>query len=45
MNVFVTGATGVMGRSLVPQLVAAGHTVAALSRAPRNRDRRAAGRA
>jgi len=36
MNVFVTGATGVIGRALVPQLVAAGHTVAALSRAPRN---------
>jgi len=36
MNVFVTGATGVIGRALVPQLVAAGHQVSTLSRAARN---------
>jgi uncharacterized protein YbjT (DUF2867 family) len=36
MKLFVTGATGVIGKALVPQLVAAGHQVSALSRAPRN---------
>ena len=39
MNIFVTGATGVLGKSLVPRLVAAGHTVSAMSRTPENDDR------
>ncbi len=34
MKVAVTGATGVIGRSAVPALVAAGHRVAALARTP-----------
>ena len=34
MRVFVTGATGVLGRHLVPGLVAAGHEVTATTRAP-----------
>lgn len=32
MNIFVTGATGVLGTSLVPRLVEAGYTVSAMSR-------------
>jgi nucleoside-diphosphate-sugar epimerase len=32
MRVFLAGATGVMGRSLVPQLVAAGHQVTGMTR-------------
>lgn len=32
MKVLLAGATGVVGRALIPQLVAAGHTVIALSR-------------
>ncbi|MBZ5595966.1 MAG: NAD(P)H-binding protein [Acidobacteriia bacterium] len=32
MNVFVTGATGYMGRRLIPRLVARGHRVQALAR-------------
>ncbi|EFH89005.1 NAD-dependent epimerase/dehydratase family protein [Ktedonobacter racemifer] len=39
MNIFVTGATGVLGKTLVPKLVAAGHTVSAMSRTPENDDR------
>ncbi len=31
---FVAGATGVLGRALVPQLLAAGHTVVGLARTP-----------
>ncbi len=31
MRIFVAGATGVIGRSLVPQLLAAGHTVTGTS--------------
>jgi nucleoside-diphosphate-sugar epimerase len=34
MQVFVTGATGALGRHLVPALVAAGHEVTATTRAP-----------
>jgi len=34
MRVFVTGATGALGRHLVPGLVAAGHHVTATTRAP-----------
>lgn len=34
MRVFVTGATGALGRHLVPQLVAAGHDVTATTRSP-----------
>jgi nucleoside-diphosphate-sugar epimerase len=34
MRVFVTGATGAVGRHLVPGLVAAGHEVTATTRAP-----------
>jgi nucleoside-diphosphate-sugar epimerase len=44
MRVFVTGATGVVGRHLVPGLVAAGHQVTAATRKPGNLARlRAAG--
>ncbi len=34
MRVFVTGATGLVGRRLVPRLLAAGHTVLCVSRDP-----------
>ena len=34
MRVFVTGATGALGRHLVPALVAAGHEVTATTRTP-----------
>jgi nucleoside-diphosphate-sugar epimerase len=34
MRVFVTGATGALGRHLVPRLVAAGHEVTATTRTP-----------
>jgi nucleoside-diphosphate-sugar epimerase len=37
MRVFVTGATGVVGRRAVPALVAAGHDVTALGRTPEKR--------
>jgi 2-alkyl-3-oxoalkanoate reductase len=33
MNVFVAGATGTLGRALVPQLVARGHEVVGMTRA------------
>ena len=36
MKVFVAGGTGAMGRRLVPQLLAAGHTVVAMTRSERN---------
>ncbi len=39
MNMSVTGATGVLGTSLVPRLVGAGYTVSAMSRTPENDDR------
>jgi nucleoside-diphosphate-sugar epimerase len=38
MRVFVAGATGVIGRSLVPQLRAAGHDVTAMTRSPERAD-------
>ncbi|WP_089177499.1 NAD(P)-dependent oxidoreductase [Bosea sp. AS-1] len=34
MRIFVAGATGAVGRSLVPRLVAKGHSVAGLTRSP-----------
>jgi nucleoside-diphosphate-sugar epimerase len=34
MKVFVAGATGALGRQLVPQLVAAGHEVTGMTRSP-----------
>ena len=34
MRVFVTGATGALGRHLVPGLIAAGHQVTATTRSP-----------
>jgi nucleoside-diphosphate-sugar epimerase len=37
-RVFVTGATGVLGRRLVPRLVAAGHEITAVARSPEKAD-------
>jgi 2-alkyl-3-oxoalkanoate reductase len=34
MNVFVAGATGVVGRQLVPQLVERGHAVVGMTATP-----------
>lgn len=34
MRIFITGASGVIGRRLVPQLVAGGHQVSAVARSP-----------
>ena len=34
MKVFVAGATGAIGKQLVPRLLAAGHEVTALTRSP-----------
>ena len=42
MRIFIAGATGVIGRRVVPRLAAAGHQVVALTRKP---DRTAALRA
>src|SRR5262245_12084981 len=39
MKVFVTGATGVLGRPTVQRLVAAGHEVHALARSDKNDER------
>src|SRR4051812_26330165 len=36
MNVFLAGGTGMLGREVVRELVAGGHTVRALSRRPRS---------
>lgn len=38
MKVFMTGATGVLGRRVLPALIAKGHTVVALSRSQGNTD-------
>ena len=38
MKVFVAGATGAMGRQLVPRLVAAGHVVTGMTRSPAKQD-------
>jgi 2-alkyl-3-oxoalkanoate reductase len=38
MKIFVAGATGALGRVLVPQLVAGGHDVVGLTRAPSKQD-------
>jgi len=38
MKVFVAGATGVIGRALVPQLVAAGHEVVGMTRSASKQD-------
>jgi nucleoside-diphosphate-sugar epimerase len=38
MKVFVAGASGAMGRQLVPRLVAAGHEVIGMTRTPTNRE-------
>jgi len=38
MTVFVAGATGVLGRELVPQLVARGHEVVGMTRSASKRD-------
>src|SRR5207244_353386 len=37
MRILVTGATGVIGRRVVPHLIAAGHRVTALTRSPQKR--------
>src|SRR5690606_10387229 len=34
MNIFFAGATGVIGRQLLPRLIEAGHTVTAITRSP-----------
>lgn len=39
MNIFVTGATGVLGKALVPRLVATGYKVSAMSRTAENDER------
>jgi len=38
MRVFMTGATGEIGRRAVPLMIAAGHRVTAVSRSAHNRD-------
>jgi nucleoside-diphosphate-sugar epimerase len=38
MKIFLAGATGVLGRALVPQLVAAGHEVVGMTRTPAKQD-------
>lgn len=36
MKIFIAGATGVLGRRVMPKLIAAGHQVVGLSRSPQN---------
>jgi nucleoside-diphosphate-sugar epimerase len=43
MKIFITGATGVIGRRAVPLLVAAGHAVTAVARSPAKAQRLSAG--
>lgn len=43
MRIFVVGATGAIGRRLVPRLVANGHTVIGTTRTPREKDALGAG--
>ena len=38
MKVFVAGATGALGKQLVPRLVAAGHAVVGMTRSESKRD-------
>ena len=38
MKIFVAGATGVLGRALVPQLVAQGHEVVGMTRSTSKQD-------
>ncbi len=38
MRIFVAGATGAIGRQLLPQLVAAGHEVTGMTRSPERQD-------
>ena len=38
MKIFVAGATGVLGRELVPRLVARGHEVVGMTRTPSKQD-------
>src|SRR4051794_38123979 len=38
MKIFVAGATGVLGRALVPRLVARGHEVVGMTRSPSKQD-------
>ena len=38
MNIFVAGATGVVGRALVPQLVGRGHEVVGMTRSASKQD-------
>ena len=38
MKIFVAGATGALGKRLVPQLVAAGHEVIGMTRTPDKQD-------
>ena len=40
MQVFVTGATGVLGKAVVKRLIAEGHVVHALSHLEANREKR-----
>lgn len=42
MKIFLAGASGVIGRRLVPQLVDSGHEVVALTRTPSKADALAA---
>src|SRR5919199_2729786 len=37
MRIFLTGATGVIGKRVVPQLIAVGHEVTAVGRTPEKR--------